>query len=62
MKKRKHAPRSNRISILLNDHEMKALDRYCEKYNIDNRSRLIRETLMRNLLHRFYKDSPTLFD
>ena len=58
----KPAPRNNRVSILLNDSEMRALERYCEQYTVSNRSRLIRETLMRNILKRFDNDSPTLFD
>ena len=58
----KSTPRKNRVSILLNDSEMRALERYCEQYTITNRSRLIRETLMRNILKRFDNDSPTLFD
>lgn len=55
-------PRTHKISILLNDSELKALDRYCSKYAVCNRSRLIRETLMRAVLKRFDTDSPTLFD
>ena len=58
----KPTPRKYRVSILLNDSEMRALERYCEQYTVTNRSRLIRETLMRNILKRFDNDSPTLFD
>ena len=58
----KAAPRKHRVSILLNDSEMRALERYCDQYTVKNRSRLIRETLMRNILKRFDNDSPTLFD
>ena len=58
----KPAPRKNKVSILLNDSEMSALERYSEQYTVTNRSRLIRETLMRNILKRFDNDSPTLFD
>lgn len=58
----KATPRKNRVSILLNDSEMRALERYCNQYTVKNRSRLIRETLMRNILKRFDNDSPTLFD
>lgn len=54
--------RENRISILLNDQEMRALDRFCERYNITNRSRLVRETLMRAILKKIDNDQPTLFD
>lgn len=56
------APRGNRISILLNDSEQRALDRFCEKYGVQNRSRLIRETLMRAILKKMDNDQPTLFD
>ena len=54
--------RNNRVSIMLNDSEMRALNRFCERYTVTNRSRLIREALMRSILHRLDKDSPTLFD
>lgn len=54
--------RTRRVSIMLNDSEMRALDRYCERYTVSNRSRLIRETLMREILKRFDRDNPTLFD
>lgn len=55
-------PRKNRIAILLNDREQRALDNYCRRYKISNRSRFIRETLMKNILHKFASDTPTLFD
>ncbi len=54
--------RSHRVSILLNESEKRALQKYCEQYTVTNRSRLIRETLMREILKRFDTDSPTLFD
>ncbi len=55
------SPRTNKISILLNDQELKALQKYCSRYAVGNRSKLIREALMRNILKRFDEDSPTLF-
>ena len=54
--------RNHRVSILLNDSEMRALDRYCDKYGVRNRSRFMREALRRSVLKQFEKDSPTLFD
>mgnify|MGYP006319727547 CR=1 FL=1 len=54
--------RNHHVSIMLNDSEMRALDRYCERYGVRNRSRFVREALMRNVLKQFEKDSPTLFD
>jgi len=56
------APRQHRVSILLNDSEQRALDRFCERYSVVNRSRLIRETLMRAILKKIENDQPTLFD
>lgn len=56
------APRAHRISILLNDSEQRMLDRFCEKYGVKNRSRLVREALMRALLKKIDNDQPTLFD
>lgn len=61
MAKRK-APRIHRVSILLNESEQRALDRFCESYEVANRSRLIRETLMRAILKQIDHDQPTLFD
>lgn len=58
----KKAPRENKISILLNDSEMRTLDRFCERYGVKNRSRLVRETLMRAILKQLDNDQPTLFD
>ena len=58
----KKAPREHKISILLNENEQRALDRFCDKYHISNRSRLIREVLMRAILHKLESDQPTLFD
>lgn len=54
--------RTRRVSIMLNDSEMRALEKYCERYTVSNRSRLIHETLMREILKRFDRDNPTLFD
>jgi metal-responsive CopG/Arc/MetJ family transcriptional regulator len=58
----KKSPRENRIAILLNESEQRALDRFCERYGITNRSKLVRETLMRAILQKIESDQPTLFD
>ena len=55
-------PREYRISLLLNESEQRTLDKFCEKYGVANRSRLIRETLMRAILKQMENDQPTLFD
>ena len=56
------SPREYRVSILLNASEQQMLDRFCAQYGVKNKSRLIRETLMRAILRRLDKDQPTLFD
>lgn len=58
----KRPPREHRIALLLNDREQRILDRFCERYGVANRSRLIRETLMRAILKKLDADQPTLFD
>jgi len=57
----KKAPRTNKVTILLNDAEQRVLDTYCEKYHVTNRSKLIRETLVRAVLKQLDLDNPTLF-
>ena len=56
------APREHKISILLNESEQRILDRFCEKYGVKNRSRVIRESLMRAILKKLDNDQATLFD
>jgi metal-responsive CopG/Arc/MetJ family transcriptional regulator len=54
--------RKNRITILLNDKEMEAVNRYVKRYRVQNKSRFVRETLIRAILKQFDEDAPTLFD
>jgi len=58
----KKQAREHRISIMLNESEMRMLDRFCDRYDVRNRSRLIRETLMRAIFKKIDNDQPTLFD
>lgn len=53
--------RKNIVSISLNDPEYKALQKYCTKYNITNRSRFIRESMMKIVITKICEDYPTLF-
>ncbi len=54
--------RKNRHVFTLNDLEQRALSRYFKKYKIENKSKFIREVLMREVIMRLEKDSPTLFE
>lgn len=60
--RRKREPRTHRVTIMLNDSEMRVLQRYLDRYDVSNRSRLIREAVMQSILDKFEKDAPTLFD
>ncbi len=54
--------RRHRLTIQLNDHEMEALELYCKKYKVKNRSAFVRESIMRVVMSRFLEDYPTLFE
>jgi hypothetical protein len=59
---RQKSLRTHRQIFTLNDEENRALDRYIAKYNVQNKSKFIRETLMIAIIRRFEEDHPTLFD
>ena len=54
--------RTNKITISLNDKEMRVLEQFYEKYKIEKRSRFLRETIMLAVMKKFDKDYPTLFN
>ena len=53
--------RVHRQSFMLNAREMRAINRYCEKYKVSNKSKFIRETVVTAILKKFDNDHPTLF-
>ncbi len=54
--------RKNRQTFMFNDLEKDALDKFCKKYNIKNKSKFIREVVITNILEQFDRDYPTLFE
>ncbi len=54
--------RTHKLCFVFNDMEQRALERYCDKYNIQNRSKFMREAIVTTILKQFDKDHPTLFD
>lgn len=54
--------RMHKQSFMLNELEMKAINRYCKKYKVSNRSRFMRETIFTAILKKFEDDHPTLFE
>lgn len=61
-KKDENLKRSHRTAILFNTREREAINLYCDKYKINNRSKFMRETIMTEILKRFDEDYPTLFE
>lgn len=61
-KKDEKLRRTNRTSLLFNGREKEAIDLYCEKYKISNRSKFMREAILTEVLKRFDEDYPTLFE
>jgi hypothetical protein len=54
--------RTNRTSLLFNQREREAINLYCQKYKITNKSKFMRETILTEVLKRFDEDYPTLFE
>jgi hypothetical protein len=54
--------RSNRLSLMLNNREMRALGIYCDRFRVKNKSEFLRETIMRAILKRFEEEHPTLWE
>jgi hypothetical protein len=47
---------------MLNEREMRALNIYCSRFRIKNKSEFLRETLMTAILKRFDEEHPSLFE
>jgi len=61
-KKDEKLKRTNRSAILFNQREQEAINLYCEKYKIRNKSKFMREAILTEVLQRFDEDYPTLFE
>jgi len=61
-KKDEKLRRTSRTSILFNQREQEAINLYCEKYKINNKSKFMREAIMTEVLKKFDEDYPTLFE
>ena len=54
--------RKYKFCIKLNKKELDLLNKFCDKYNITNKSQFIRQTLMKSIIDRMVeKDYPSLF-
>lgn len=53
--------RRHRQVIYLNDNEMAAINRYCEKFRVGTKAVLYREAVMEKVLSELDDNHPTLF-
>lgn len=53
--------RVHRKALLFNSLELEAIEVYCSRYKIKNRSKFLREAIISKVLKQFEKDHPTLF-
>jgi len=51
-----------RGTILFNKKEIQAINHYCKKYKIENKSKMMREMIIASVLKKFDEDYPTLFE
>ena len=56
-----HKPRTKKAEFMLSDEEYAIITFYLKKYNISNRSRWFRETIITHILKNMEMDYPTLF-
>ena len=61
-KKESGLKRIHRKSILFNKKELNAINNYCRKYKIKNKSKFMREMIISAILEKFEEDYPSLFD
>ncbi len=54
--------RKHKAVFLLNDKELEAIEAYCKKYKVANKSKFMREAVIRTVMEQFLEDYPTLFE
>jgi len=54
--------RTKRLSLMLNNREMRALGIYCNRYRVKNKSEFLRSTIMKAILKRFEEEHPSLWE
>ena len=54
--------RNNRLSLMLNSREARALGVYCNRFRIKNKSEFLRSTIMKEIIKRFTEEHPTLWE
>ncbi len=62
VEKDENLKRVHRKSILFNKREIQAIDHYCKRYKIRNKSKFMREMIITSVLKKFDEDYPSLFE
>ena len=57
-----HLKREIAQTIRFNTRENSAINQYCEKFSIRNKSKFMRETIITEILRKFDENYPTLWD
>lgn len=60
--KKENHKRSKSVTTMLNDVEYNAINKYCKKYKVQNRSKMIRDFVFSAILQTYDRDYPTLWD
>ncbi|MGE0077944.1 MAG: hypothetical protein AB7S48_08810 [Bacteroidales bacterium] len=53
--------RVHRKELLFNTSELNAIEMYCKRYKIRNKSKFLREAIISKVLNQFEQDHPKLF-
>ena len=53
--------RQHKVTVLLNDKELEAIEVYCKKYKAKSKAGFMREAALRTVMTQFLEDYPTLF-
>jgi len=54
--------RVNQKAIRFNEREMNAINHYCQKFKIENKSKFMREAIITEVLRKFDQNYPTLWE
>lgn len=54
--------RTHKLTIMFNDYEAAAFDRYCKRYKVENRAKVVREAIITKVFADIDRNHPTLFD
>lgn len=53
--------RNKRLSITLNEKEFRVVERFFKEYKIKNKSKFLRDTIIRTVWEKLEVNAPTLF-